>query len=196
MFPRRILLIQGHPDPAGGHLCHALAQAYAEGVTSAGHELRLIDIAQIDFPLLRTQAAWNEQPVPESLRPSQEAIAWAQHLVFFFPLWMGDMPALLKGYFEQVARPGFAFEKTKGGPLGQKALGGRSARVVVTMGMPALAYRYYFRAHSVKSLERNILGFVGIAPIHETLVGSVDGLGPKGVGRWLSKLRALGARAD
>lgn len=192
----RILLIQGHPDPAGGHLCHALAQAYADGATATGHELRSIDIAQIDFPLLRTQAAWNEQPVPESLRPSQEAIAWAQHLVFFFPLWMGDMPALLKGYFEQVARPGFAFDRTKGGPLGQKALGGRSARVVVTMGMPALAYRYYFRAHSVKSLERNILGFVGIAPIHETLVGSVDSLGPKGVGRWLSKLRALGARAE
>lgn len=196
MSTHRILLIQGHPDPAGGHLCHALAQAYADGATATGHELRSIDIAQIDFPLLRTQAAWNEQPVPESLRPSQEAIAWAQHLVFFFPLWMGDMPALLKGYFEQVARPGFAFDRTKGGPLGQKALGGRSARVVVTMGMPALAYRYYFRAHSVKSLERNILGFVGIAPIHETLVGSVDSLGPKGVGRWLSKLRALGARAE
>lgn len=196
MSAHRLLLIQGHPDPAGGHLCHALAHAYAEGAASAGHELRSIDIAQIDFPLLRTQAAWNEQPVPESLQPSQEAIAWAQHLVFFFPLWMGDMPALLKGYFEQVARPGFAFDRTKGGPLGQKALGGRSARVVVTMGMPALAYRYYFRAHSVKSLERNILGFVGIAPIHETLVGSVDSLGPKGVGRWLSKLRALGARAE
>jgi putative NADPH-quinone reductase len=193
---RRILLIQGHPDPKGGHLCHALAQSYADGAHAAGHELRTIDAAQIDFPLLRTQVEWNEQPVPESLRPSQQAIAWAQHLVFFFPLWMGDMPALLKGYFEQVARPGFAFDKTQGSPLGQKALGGRSARVVVTMGMPALAYRYYFRAHSVKSLERNILGFVGIAPIHETLVGSVDSLGPEGVGRWLSRLHALGAQAE
>ncbi|MFM9916667.1 MAG: NAD(P)H-dependent oxidoreductase [Rhizobacter sp.] len=196
MSAHRILLIQGHPDPAGGHLCHALAQAYAEGATQAGHELRSVDVARIDFPLLRTQAEWNEQPVPESLRPSQESIAWAQHLVFFFPLWMGDMPALLKGYFEQVARPGFAFDRSQGGPLGQKALGGRSARVVVTMGMPAMAYRYYFRAHSVKSLERNILGFVGIAPIHETLVGSVEGLGPAGVARWLSKLRALGAEAS
>lgn len=26
----RILVIQGHPDPAGGHFCHALAQAYLE----------------------------------------------------------------------------------------------------------------------------------------------------------------------
>ena len=58
--------------------------------------------------------------------------------------------------------------------LPKKLLGGRSARLVVTMGMPALVYRWYFRAHSIKALERNILGFVGIAPIDETLIGSIE----------------------
>jgi hypothetical protein len=28
------------------------------------------------------------------------------------------------------------------------------------MGMPAAVYRWFYRAHSLKSLERNILGFV------------------------------------
>ena len=191
----RILIVQGHPDPAGGHLCHALAEAYREGALAAGHEVRLIDVARLDFPLLRTQAEWNDGALPAALQPSQASIAWAEHLVFVFPLWMGDMPALLKAYFEQVARPGFAFDKSKGGPLGQKALGGRSARIVVTMSMPALVYRWVFRAHSVRALERNILGFVGIAPIRETLVGQVDTLGRTGVARWLRTLRRLGADA-
>ncbi|MDL2338098.1 MAG: NAD(P)H-dependent oxidoreductase [Pseudomonadota bacterium] len=195
MTVHRILIVQGHPDPAGGHLCHALAAAYGEGASAAGHDVKSIDVAQLDFPLLRTQTDWNDGALPASLLPSQQAIAWAQHLVFVFPLWMGDMPALLKGYFEQVARPGFAFDKNQGKPFGQKVLGGRSARLVVTMGMPALVYRYVFRAHSVKSLERNILGFVGIAPIRETLVGQVDTLGPEDVNRWLRKLRRLGANA-
>ena len=31
-----------------------------------------------------------------------------EHLVIVFPLWLGDMPAVLKGFFEQVLRPGFA----------------------------------------------------------------------------------------
>jgi putative NADPH-quinone reductase len=61
--------------------------------------------------------------------------------------------------------------------------------------MPALVYRWYFRAHSVKSLERNILGFVGIAPVHETLIGLVDGLGDKGVQQWQARLRKLGQKA-
>jgi len=189
----RILIIQGHPDPAGGHLCHALADAYAEGARSAGRELRSLDVARLDFPLLRTQRDWNDGAAPDSLRPAQTDIAWAQHLVLIFPLWMGDMPALLKGFFEQVARPGFALARNESGGFPGGALGGRSARVVVTMGMPALVYRYYFRAHSVRSLERNLLGMAGIAPVHETLVGSVDGLGEAGVRTWQARLRKLGA---
>ena len=102
------------------------------------------------------------------------------------------MRALLKGFLEQVARPGFAISNTEGGSLPKKLLAGRSARVVVTMGTPALIYRWYFRAHSLKALERNILGFVGFAPIHETLVGSVEGLDPEERAGWLVKLGVLG----
>jgi putative NADPH-quinone reductase len=192
---RRILLIEGHPDPSAERLNHALAAAYADGAMTAGHEVRRIAVGGIDFPLLKIAEAWNHGALPPTLQPAQDGIAWAEHVVIFFPLWLGDMPALLKAFLEQVARPGFAVGPEGPKPFGRKPLSGRSARVVVTMGMPALAYRWYFRAHSVKSLERNILGFVGFAPIHETLIGSVEGLGPAGVARWLGKLKKLGTQA-
>jgi putative NADPH-quinone reductase len=60
------------------------------------------------------------------------------------------------------------------------------------MGMPALIYRWYFGAHSLKSLERNILGFVGIGPIRETLIGLVETRSAARREKWLEKLRALG----
>jgi putative NADPH-quinone reductase len=195
-MPSQILLVQGHPDAAGGHLCHALAQAYGEGARAASHEVRTLDVAQLDFPLLRSQHEWQHGALPPALAPAQEAIRWADHLVFFFPLWLGGMPALLKGFLEQVAREGFAFAKEAGNPMGRKLLKGRSARLVVTMGMPAVVYRFYFRAHSIKALERNILGFVGIAPIHETLVGLVEAMDDKARAKWLARLRELGSRAD
>ena len=195
MNPLHIVLIQGHPDATAPHLCHALAQAYAKGALGAGHEVRQIDVATIDFALLRSQHEWELGLLPAALKPAQTDIGWAQHIVLFFPLWLGDMPALLKGFWEQVARPGFAFTNEGGSTFVHKGLKGRSARVVVTMGMPALVYRWYFRAHSVKSLERNILGFAGIAPVHETLVGSVEQLGDDGVAKWKARMRALGAKA-
>jgi putative NADPH-quinone reductase len=194
---KRILIIQAHPDASRPHLCHALAANYAKGAEAAGHTLRHVDLSTLDFPLLRSQQEWEESSVPASLQPAQADIGWAEHIVFFFPLWLGDMPALLKGFLEQVARPGFAIIREKGGnPWGSKGLTGRSARLVVTMGMPALVYRWYFRAHSVKSLERNVLGFVGIKPVHETLIGLTGDLKPDDAAKWLKKLERLGERAE
>ena len=194
MAASRILIIQGHPDPLGQHFCHGLADSYANGATATARDVRRLDIARLDFPLLRSKREWDAGVLPPVLLEAQQAIAWAEHLVLVFPLWLGDMPALLKGFLEQVARPGFAFAAASSGGMGTKLLGGRSARVVVTMGMPALVYRWYFQAHSVRSLERNILGFVGIGPVHRTLIGMVEGMTDRRRARWLESLHDLGAQ--
>lgn len=191
-LPRRILLIEGHPDTASERFNHALANAYADGARAAGHAVRRLAVGALDVPLLRSEHAWKNEPVPAGLRGAQGDLVWAQHVVIFFPLWLGDMPALLKAFLEQVARPGFAVGTDGASPFGPKALAGRSARVVVTMGMPAVVYRWFYRAHSVKALERNVLGLVGFAPVNETLIGSVESLGEAGAARWLRKLHTLG----
>jgi putative NADPH-quinone reductase len=195
MVSTRVLLIQGHPDAGAPHFCHALADAYAEGASAAGHGVERVDVAALDFPLLRSKADWDHGAVPAGLEAAQQAILHAQHMALFFPLWLGGMPALLKGFLEQVARPGFALSRPDAQGRQSKLLGGRSTRVVVTMGMPALVYRWYFRAHSLKALERNILGFIGFGPIRETLVGSVEGQSDDARQQWLGKLAALGRRA-
>ncbi len=55
--PKHILIIQGHPDPQGHHFGHTLAEAYAKGAVEAGHQVDLITVATLDFPLLRSSAA-------------------------------------------------------------------------------------------------------------------------------------------
>ncbi len=191
---KRIVLIQGHPDAGASHLCHALASSYAAGAKEAGHDLRETEVAALDFPLLRSQQDFETGHLPASLQQAQDDILWAEHIVIVFPLWAGDMPALLKGFLEQIYRPGFTGASAS--HFAEKRLKGRSARVVVTMGMPALVYRWYFRAHSLKSLERNILGMVGIAPVHETLIGMTGALQPLDAAKWLAKLKRLGQRAE
>lgn len=192
---QRILIIQGHPDCRARHLCHALAQAYADGARGAGHTVETIEPAAIDFPLLRSADDWQHGAVPVQLEAVQAAIAHASHLVLIYPLWLGDMPALLKGFLEQVARPGFAIATDARNPLHPGLLGGRSARVIVTMGMPAALYRLFYRAHSLKALQRNILGFAGIKPVRTSVVGGAGALSPQRVERWCGHLRQLGAAA-
>jgi putative NADPH-quinone reductase len=191
----KIAVIQGHPDGAGGHLCHALADAYSRGARRAGHEVRVIDIGKSDFPLLRTKEAFESEPLPAPLKSAQTDIEWADHLLLVYPLWLGEMPALVKAFFEQVMRPGFAYD-LGGAKAWTGRLRGKTARVVVTMGMPAAVYRWYFGAHSLKSLRRNILSFVGIKPVRATLLGLVEAASAKRKSAWLAKLEKLGSEAQ
>lgn len=193
---KRVLIIDGHPDPGKERFIHALSIAYRQAAESAGHKVRLVQLANLEFPLLRSNEDFLKGEPPEAIRKAQADIAWSNHLVIFFPLWLGATPALLKGFLEQVMRPGFAFKAEEGGKFPTKLLTGKSARIVVTMGMPAFFYRWYFRAHSLKSLERNILGFVGVKPIRASIVGSVEAMGAAKREVWLKRMRQYARQAQ
>jgi putative NADPH-quinone reductase len=185
----RVLVIDGHPSPDRDRFVHALANAYRHGAEEL-HEVRQVVIADLDFPILRDPKDWIEGDLPAILREAQDAMAWATHIVLVFPLWLGGMPGLLKAFLEQVARPGFAIETRPDGTW-RKLLKAKSARIIVTMGMPAPVYRYVFRAHSLRSLKRNILHFVGIRPVRTTIIGQVDRSDAYRK-RWLRRVERLG----
>lgn len=195
-MPRRILIVVGHPDPSPDRLCRALASAYAEGAERAGHAVRRIDLALLDFPMLRTMQEFEHGTLPDNLKEAAESVVWAEHFVFVFPLWLGTMPAMLKAFLEQVMRPGVAFAYSdKGGGFPKTLLSGRSARLVVTMGMPAVVYRLWFLGHGIAGMRRSILGFAGIKPVRETLFGMVANAGDAKRASWLKQMQRLGERA-
>jgi len=190
---RKVLVINGHPDGDPARLCAALAQSYAEGAREAGHSVETFSIAELDIPFLRSQEAFEKGGVPDSLAAAAKAVEAAEHVVIVFPLWLGTMPALLKAFLEQVMRPGVAFEYTNSGP--KSLLAGGSARLVVTMGMPAFLYRLYFLSHGVAGLRRSILRFVGFKPVRTTLFGLVTAAKEDKRRKWLAQMRALGREA-
>lgn len=174
---------------------HALAASYAAGAEEAGHAVEMLRVADLEFPLLRSKEDFERGNPSAVIALAQERLKWCTHVVVFYPLWLGSMPALLKGFLEQVLRPGFAFEAAKKGGLPAKLLTGRSARIVATMGMPAFFYRLFYRAHSLKSFERNILAFTGFAPIRSTVIGNIETPQVSRRLRYLEEMRRLGQAA-
>lgn len=185
---RRILIVNGHPDPRPERLCAALAEAYAKGAASAGHEVRRIDVGALEFPLIRSAQDFAERSPPDVIRKAQADVTWADHLVVIHPLWLGGAPAVLKGFFEQVFRYGFALATD--GPM-KGLLGGRSVRLIVSMGMPAPVFRLVFGGHGLKAVERGIFWTAGFRPIRHTIIGSV---GAGKLDRWLAVAQGLGWR--
>lgn len=114
-------------------------------------------------------------------------------MVVVFPLWLGGLPALTKGFFEQVFRPQFTMRWRKN-QLPQGLLEGLTARLVVTMGMPAFAFRLFFGASGVRSFERSVLGLAGIRRTGTTMIGGVGEQSAQATGGWMARLGDLGRR--
>ncbi|MGB7242647.1 MAG: NAD(P)H-dependent oxidoreductase [Sulfitobacter sp.] len=188
-----VLILQGHPDRAQTHLCHAIADAYGAAAEQNGHSVKVVSIAAQDIPYLRSKTEWEGSELPLVAIEGQAAIRAADHIVLIYPLWMGDVPAIVKAWIEQVLRKGFAFDMDRTGWTA--ALHGKSARVIVTMGMPGLAYKWFFFAHSLRSLDRNILKFCGFRPVKWSIFGNAEDASGKAQKGFLEKAAQLGRAA-
>ena len=103
---KRILIIQGHPDPQRAHFGHALAEAYANGACEAGHSVQVLIVALLNFPLLRSKEELDFGNPPDEIQHAQSMISESDHIVLIYPGWNGTVPALLKGsWSRRFARP-------------------------------------------------------------------------------------------
>jgi putative NADPH-quinone reductase len=83
------------------------------------------------------------------------------------------------------------FESVGRGPLFR----GRSAPMIVAMGMPAPIYRLWFLNHGTAAMRRGILNFAGIRPVWQTSFGMVDHASEKTRKSWVERVRRAGATA-
>lgn len=188
--PHHVLVINGHPDPSGNRFCAALCEAYARGASETGRQVRSLAVGQLNFPLLRTAAEFASPAHSPVILDAQADIRWADHVVIVHPLWLGGPPAQLKAFLEQVFRYGFALPRT--GLRLTGLLGGRSLRLIVTMGMPAFIYRTLFGAFGERALVRGVFLISGFRPIRTQYLGGVGNASAAERGRWLSETRKLG----
>jgi len=191
----RILIIDGHPDPNESHFVHQLAKYYQQGTEEGGHKARLIRVGALQYPLLRSRAEFVSGKTPAAIVAAQKSIKWADHLVVLYPLWFGSMPAVLKGFLEQVLRPGFAFPKRQFVRPNKLPLAGRSARIVVTTGLPGLFGGQVRLASDYRSVARNVLEYCGIEPARTTVIANVEHMTTAQSDNAFYTMRRLGALA-
>jgi putative NADPH-quinone reductase len=188
-----IAIIVGHARR--DTFCEALGYAYKRGAAAGGHTADLFVLSRMQFDPILHEGFSQPQALEPDLQTAQGAISRANHVVLVFPLWMGGMPAILKGFIERIFQPGFAMQRNESDTSYTPMLKGRSARVIMTMGMPAPVYRWWFGAHELKMLTRNILHFVGIRPVRATVLGMIGIASDARRRHWLAQVEALGRDA-
>lgn len=190
---KRILMIFGSPKQGG--LCQALGAAYAQGAREQGHVVRQLKLGEMQFdPILRDGYDQSQTLEPDLLE-AQRLIHWAEHLVFVYPVWWGGIPALLKGFFDRVFLPGFAFRYRNRSQLWDKLLSGRSADLLVTLDTPPWYFRWIYGAPAHRQMVRTILGFCGIRTRRLAEFAPVRPSSEQQRQAWLRKAEALGSKA-
>ena len=187
----KILIINSHPDDKSFN--YALSERYIFGAKTSDAEIKVIDLYKLDFePFFR--GIEHENIIEEDIKDAQLLLKWADHIVFFYPIWWATFPALLKSFLERVLVPGFSNESNNTDReflQWHELLSGKTASLIVTMDSPPLFHIIKVKQPSYHTMK-DILKFCGINSIKKTYFGSVKMSDENQRKLWLDKVEKMG----
>jgi len=182
------LIITAHPSSKG--LTHKLAQTYAQAAKTKGHTSTILNLYQEPQEYLRFEERHDMGNKNPERDKQQKLISDADELVFIFPVWWGDCPAIMKNWLDVNFSSGFAFTYENGKPKG--LLKGKTARVICTAGAPGWAYRLIGMTGNIKRVWKlSRLGFCGIKMTSFTLFGDMGSTTRRDESKAIQKIKKL-----
>ncbi|WP_373440901.1 NAD(P)H-dependent oxidoreductase [Metamycoplasma equirhinis] len=152
-------LILGHPtkDSFNGQLI----DAYEKKLLEKGHDVKRVNIIDLDFEINLSKSGFSEKTA-KVVKNEQANIKWADEIIFFYPLWWGGIPAILKGYIDNVFQKGFAYKYRPNSSLWDKLLRGKTARIFSTCDAPSFFVSLVYKNADFAMLKRAVCWFTGI----------------------------------
>lgn len=182
----KIYLLLGHPDDESFN--GQIFDTYLKTLSDLGHDIRFQKLGKMKFdPVL-----WKGYKIVQELEPdliqAQENILWCEKWIIIYPIWWGNMPAILKGFFDRTLFSGFAFKYHENDPWWDKLLKGKSAEIITTCDAPTIWIWWQYRNSDKNSIKRAILQFCGIKPVKVKRIDRVKYKGESERKRILDKL--------
>ncbi len=172
----KVLIVFTHPSKSSFN--HALLENIISGLKQAGHEIRIKDLYKENFnPILTGDdlTMLHTNNIPEKIDKEQQQLLWADSLIFIYPLWWFDRPAMLKGWFDVVLTNGLAFEYSSEGVKG--LLKHKKALVIITAGG---SKQYFIDNDALQLIHRPVtdgtLSFCGIKDVSHQIYYDISNL--------------------
>lgn len=188
---KKILVFLG--NPATDSYSGKLAEAYATAAHEAGHEVERVNISDLTFdPILHLGYREIQQLEPD-LIALQDKIRNVDHIVFIYPNWWCTMPAVMKGLFDRMWLPGFAFNFDKQTKKLIQRLKGKTARVIIVAGTHSPFMTWWKFGDYTNEIAHGILGFAGIKT-SVTAFGPCEKVDQKRLDCWIEDVKGLGSK--
>ncbi len=188
----KVLLVYSHPNPESFN--HAMLTALVASLESVGHTVKIKDLYAEQFdPVLKAEDldVLEKGGIPSRIQKEQDILLWADSLIFIYPLWWFDRPAILKGWFDVVFTNQVAFGFNDQGVQG--LLKHQKALVVITAGG---SEDYFKDTDAMPLIHRPVtdgtLGFCGIDDVQHKIYFDVPNLSDDERKAILDEMVALG----
>lgn len=189
----KISIILAHPYQ--GSFNHAIANAAAETLNSAGHTVILHDLYKERFdPLLPYAEISRDAHLPPAIAAHCAEIALADGIVIVHPDWWGMPPAILKGWIDRVLRPGVAYrfaETDSGEGIPEGLLNAQAVIVFNTSNTPAARELEVFGDPLERIWKDCVVSFCGIPRFHRRMFAVIVTSSGEQREAWLGDVREL-----
>ncbi len=193
MKTKKILVLLGNPDK--NSFSGSVADEYEKSAKGAGHEVVRVNLGDLNFDPILHKGYKEIQALEPDLIKLQETWRWADHVVIVYPNWWCTMPALLKGMFDRMYLPGFAFNFDKVTKKVVQRLKGKTARVIVLAGTASPFMTWLKYGDFTNEIAFGILGFSGMKT-RISAFGPCDKVNDACRAKWMRKIEKLGAKAS
>lgn len=188
-----ITVIEGHPFAHS--FGRALCDAYIEGALSAGHDVRKLDIRDLQIPSrhrygLLPHLSYN--PEQDLIR---DCIAWSDHLVVVNPIWLGPHNYGLKSFFERNILTTLSHYEQSLSYDPTELPTARSARLVLAGDDRTVKHRSLHRQLSISLMQNLCLSYCGSQHFDVTSINRVQKLSPEERSSILQQITKLGTEA-
>ena len=131
------LVVLAHP--LENSLCHYLATETINHLKAKGYKVTIKDLYKEQFDPTLTPAERNSYYAPtfDTVHIANDIaqLLEAEALVLIFPTWWFGFPAILKGWFDRVWAPGYAYDHASDfGPIQPRLSNLKEMKVITTLG--------------------------------------------------------------
>lgn len=158
---KRTVIVYAHPYEKSFN--HAILMVLKDAITDRGEECDVIDLYAEGFdPVYHPEelALFKEgKYLDPKIERYQNLIKDASRVIFIFPVWWSDMPAMMKGFFDKTMLPGYAYSIIDG--KWSPGITNVSQTIVITTSeSPTANFAPYFGDYFLRSS----LDAIGLTP--------------------------------
>lgn len=166
-----------------------LCREFLEAMQDRDVEMNLIDLYQEKFEnLVHLPEADN----PKTVLDFQEKIQDSDLIVFFHPIWWGDLPAILKGFIESVLHKGFAYKYHR--KFLKPLLTGKQMMVITTGTKADWIYRFLDRNRLYLFWKRLVSEQTGIKLTKFLRFTKIRTVSDKTIQGWKKRIRKIASK--